>query len=182
MHGTVAELMLARLQEVAGRAKPSVQPERSGWRDPVLHGTDGWSRKRKVLVASLAAGLLAWPLVAVRADSLPDEAASFIEDKVRSARTMSNGRKALAFCRSAKNKARQHDRSAFYDGLIAACVAGAEFRLVEQHRTAACNHLRQATVALREVSADHPDYDILKADVETAQLGAAKLSCRPSGD
>jgi hypothetical protein len=181
MHGTMAELMLARLQEVAGPAKRSVQPQRSGWRGLVLHGTDGWWWKRNTLVASLAVGLV-WPLVAARADSLPDEAASFIEDKVRSARTMSNGRKALAFCRSAKNKARQHDRSAFYDGLIAACVAGAEFRLVEQHRTAACNHLRQATSALREVSAGHPDYDILKADVEAAQLGAAKLSCRPSGD
>jgi hypothetical protein len=179
MHGTMAGLMLARLQEVVGPAKPGVRPERRGWRDPVLRG---WPPGGKALVASLAAGLLVWPLVAVRADSLPDEAASFIEDKVRSARTMSNGRKALAFCRSARNKARQHDRSAFYEGLIAACVAGAEFRLVEQHRTAACNHLRQATAALREVSAGHPDYDILKADVEAAQLGAAKLSCRPSGD
>ena len=181
MHGTMAELMLARLQEVVGPAKPSVRPEWCGWRDPVLRGTDGWWWKRKALVATVAAGLLAWSFP-VRADSLPDEAASFIEDKVRSARTMNNGRKALAFCRSARNKARQHDRSAFYDGLIAACVAGAEFRLVEQHRTAACNHLRQATAALREVSAGHPDYDILKADVEAAQLGAAKLSCRPSGD
>jgi hypothetical protein len=181
MHGTMAELMLARLQEVAGPAKPSVQPQQRGWRNPGVRGTDVWLPGRKVLVASLAAGLLAWSFT-VRADSLPDEAASFIEDKVRSARTMSNGKKALAFCRSAKNKARQHDRSAFYDGLIAACVAGAEFRLVEQHRTAACNHLRQATAALREVSAGHPDYDILKADVNAAQLGAAKLSCRPSGD
>ena len=178
MHGTMAELMLARLQEVVGLAKLSVRPQRRGWRDPVLRG---WPPGCKAIVATLAAGLLAWS-VGVRADSLPDEAASFIEDKVRSARTMSNGRKALAFCRSARNKARQHDRSAFYDGLIAACVAGAEFRLVEQHRTAACNHLRQATAALREVSAGHPDYDILKADVEAAQLGAAKLSCRPSGD
>jgi hypothetical protein len=181
MHGTMAELMLARLQEVVGPAKPSVRPQRRGWRDPVLRGTDGWPPGCKALVATVAAGLLAWSFP-VRADSLPDEAASFIEDKVRSARTMSNGRKALAFCRSARNKARQHDRSAFYDGLIAACVAGAEFRLVEQHRTAACNHLRQATAALREVSAGHPDYDIRKADVDAAQLGAAKLSCRPSGD
>jgi hypothetical protein len=173
--------MLARLQEVTGPAKRCVRPQRRSWRDPVLHGTDEWSWKRNVLVASLAISLV-WPLVAVRADTLPDEAASFIEDKIRSARAMGNGRKALAFCRAANNKARQYDRSAFYDGLIAACVAGAEFRLVEQHRTAACNHLRQAMGTLREVSADHPDYDVLKADVEAAQSGAAKLGCRAGPD
>jgi hypothetical protein len=174
--------MLARLQEVVGPAKPSCRPQRRGWRDPVLQSADGWSRRRRALVGGLAASLLVSSPFGVRAVSLPDEAASFIEEKIRSARTMSDARKALALCRAAKSKASQYERSAFYDGLIAACMAGAEFRLVQQHRTAACNQLRQATAALREVPSDHPDYDVLKADVEAARLGAAKLSCRADAD